>query len=135
MNARELIIGHEGLRLKPYRCTADKLTIGVGRNIEQRGISESEAMFMLDNDIVDVKQQCRAYPWFGELSEVRAAALMDLLFNLGQTGFAGFRKFHAAMATRQYVAAAAELRDSAWYGQVKTRGPRICSMIATGEWP
>jgi hypothetical protein len=27
------LIRHEGLRLKPYRCTAGKLTIGIGRNL------------------------------------------------------------------------------------------------------
>lgn len=33
------LIRDEGLRLKPYRCTADKLTIGVGRNLEDNGIN------------------------------------------------------------------------------------------------
>ena len=28
---------HEGSRSHPYRCTSGKLTIGVGRNIEDRG--------------------------------------------------------------------------------------------------
>jgi len=33
------IIEHEGLKLKPYHCPAGKLTIGVGRNLEDKGIS------------------------------------------------------------------------------------------------
>ena len=43
------LIDHEGLELKPYQCTADKLTIGVGRNIEDRGITEDEARYLLKN--------------------------------------------------------------------------------------
>ena len=42
------LILHEGLRLKPYRCTAGKLTIGVGRNLETKGLSEEEALFYLE---------------------------------------------------------------------------------------
>ena len=43
----EQLLLHEGLRLKPYRCTSNKLTIGVGRNLEDKGISKEEAMRLL----------------------------------------------------------------------------------------
>lgn len=43
----QMLIRHEGLKLKPYQCTAGKLTIGVGRNIEDMGITEDEAIYML----------------------------------------------------------------------------------------
>ncbi len=33
------LVRHEGLKLKPYRCTAGKLTIGIGRNLDNCGIS------------------------------------------------------------------------------------------------
>ena len=42
---------HEGLRLKPYHCPAGKLTIGIGRNLEDKGITEKEAVMLLENDI------------------------------------------------------------------------------------
>ncbi|MDY0127369.1 MAG: hypothetical protein RBR69_04500 [Candidatus Cloacimonadaceae bacterium] len=40
---KEQLVRHEGLRLKPYRCTAGKLTIGIGRNLNDCGITQSEA--------------------------------------------------------------------------------------------
>jgi GH24 family phage-related lysozyme (muramidase) len=49
--ARSMIKQHEGLRLSPYRCTADKLTIGYGRNLESNGISAATANQMLDEDL------------------------------------------------------------------------------------
>ena len=49
MNLIEQLKRHEGLKLKPYKCTADKLTIGVGRNLEDVGISEEEAEMLLQN--------------------------------------------------------------------------------------
>jgi lysozyme len=61
--AQELL-RDEGLRLKPYRCTAGALTIGVGRNLDARGITEAEARFMLANDMEDVwRGVVQALPW------------------------------------------------------------------------
>jgi lysozyme len=135
VDVNQLIIGHEGLKLKLYKCPANKWSLGVGRNVEDRGISESEAMFMFENDLADVKRHCLHYPWFAELSEVRQAAVLDLMFNLGPTRFSGFRLFIEAMAMKQYPWASAELKNSRWYGQVGRRGPRICGMILNDRWP
>ena len=49
---KKQLIMHEGLKLTPYRCTADKLTIGVGRNLDDVGITQDEAEYLLDNDIL-----------------------------------------------------------------------------------
>ena len=54
---KDMLIRHEGLKLKPYLCTAGKLTIGVGRNIQDRGITYQEAMMLLENDIRLIKAQ------------------------------------------------------------------------------
>ena len=55
-SVEELIIFHEGFRNKPYRCSAGKLTIGFGRNLENKGISISEARMMLKSDIDEAVQ-------------------------------------------------------------------------------
>lgn len=47
----EELVRHEGLRLKPYKCSANSWTIGVGRNLDTVGISGDEALMMLKNDI------------------------------------------------------------------------------------
>ena len=39
MNAIELIKYHEKYRRFPYRCTAGKLTIGYGWNLDDNGIT------------------------------------------------------------------------------------------------
>lgn len=137
MNVRELIAGHEDIRLKPYYDTAKppKLTIGVGRNLTDKGISHAEAMFMLDNDLAEARETSAKLPWFPALNEVRQAAVLDLIFNLGETKFMKFSQFRMAMSVKDYPWAGEELRDSLWYRQVQRRGPRIVSMILTGEWP
>lgn len=136
MNVVDLIKGHEGLMTRPYHCSAGKVTIGWGRNLEDKGISLNEAEYLLANDISEVRAQLTAnLSWFQVLHEVRQAALVDLCFNLGWPGLSGFRKFLGAMGRGDYAKAGAELVDSRWYIQVGRRGPRIVKMIQLAEWP
>ncbi len=53
--AKKMIKGNEGMRLKPYRCSAGKLTIGYGRNLDDRGISAHEANDLFENDLIDAE--------------------------------------------------------------------------------
>jgi lysozyme len=120
----------------PYKCTAGKTTIGVGRNIEDIGISKEESAYLLDNDLRRVEAELfRTFPWATNLDPVRHAVLMDMLFNLGLSRFIRFRKFLAAMERRDWPLAALEMEDSAWYRQVKSRARRLQAMVFTGAWP
>jgi lysozyme len=90
---REMLIRHEGLRLKPYRDTGNKLTIGIGRNLEEVGITREEALLLLDNDIARVGREVeRAFPWFSRLNPARKDVVLNMVFNLGLSRFRRFRK-------------------------------------------
>ena len=127
------LILHEGLRLKPYRCTAGKLTIGVGRNLEDKGISHHEALFLLRNDIAEVTAQLEQFDWFRALGPVRRKVLVDMAFNLGMAGLMGFKQMIEALKRANYEAAADEMVNSRWYRQVGERGRRLEVMMRTGE--
>lgn len=136
MNVSELIRQHEGLSLKAYKCPADRWTIGYGRNVEDKGISVTEAEYLLANDIRQAGEQLtRDYWWYSLLGEVRQAAVIDLFYNLGPGGLSKFVKFLDAMGKGDWSNAANELRRSKWYGQVGRRAPRVVGMVETGEWP
>lgn len=127
---------NEDIKLRPYRCTSGKLTIGVGRNLDDVGISEAESEVLLANDIARARAELQTLaPWAARLDAVRHAALVDMTFNLGASGLAKFRRFLAAMQAGDWPAAATELRNSKWWGQVGVRGPRIENMVLTGQWP
>ena len=131
---RKLLIKHEGLRLKPYLCPAKKLTIGVGRNLDDVGISEAEAMFLLQNDIERALDECHArFPWFYSLDEVRQDVILSMVFNLGITRFLGFRKLITAMAVGDYALAGAEMLSSRWAVQVGPRAKELADMMFTGK--
>jgi len=85
MKIKELLIKHEGLKLKPYICPAGKLTIGVGRNIEDNGISKDEAMYLLENDIKRCEKELREiFNDFDSLPDNIKIALIDMIFNMGE---------------------------------------------------
>lgn len=124
---------HEGLRLKPYKCTAGKLTIGYGRNIEDVGISEKEADEMLLNDVLKVEDQIiRSLPVFQELSINRQNVLINLGFNLGINGLLKFKKMIEALEDGNFVLAASELMDSRYARQVGKRADELSSQMIDG---
>lgn len=128
----EQLIEEEDVRLRPYRCPAGKLTIGIGRNIEDNGIRWSEALQMCVNDVNEAVADLQTFPWFSALDTVRAWALVDVRFILGPQRFRGFKRMLSALAARDIGRAADELQDSAWYQQVGARGPKLVAQLRTG---
>jgi lysozyme len=111
---RTLIMGCEGYRRKPYRCTAGKLTVGYGRNLDDVGIDQEEARYLLDRDINKVILDLALFPWFESLNPIRQRALINMQFQLGLGGFHAFQKMIAALAKKDYETAANEMLDSKW---------------------
>ena len=143
---RELI-RDEGQRMKPYRDSLGNWTVGVGHLLvgnelqrfvdaatgkPRRTLTEAECGDMLIGDIVDAEHGLnRILPGWRDLDDVRQRALLNLSFNLGPRlgKFVGFLR---CVEDRQWDEAAKHLKNSRWWGQVKSRGPRIAHMIATG---
>lgn len=127
----------EGLRLMPYRDTVGKLTIGVGRNLDDVGISESEAYYLLDNDITKVIRLLDAHlPWWRDLDEVRQRVLAEMAFNMGvgntNRGLLSFRNTLRAVEGGRWNDAAVGMISSLWAAQVGNRARRLATMMRTG---
>ena len=132
---KEMITLHEGLRLSPYKCTAGKLTIGVGHNLDDKPISKEAAMMILDDDIHDCFLDLnRSLPFWTSLDEVRQAVLIDMCFNLGISRLLGFKNFLSALEEGDYERASAEMLDSRWADQVGQRAERLSEMMISGDW-
>lgn len=131
---RSDLIRDEGLRLKPYRCTAGKLTLGVGRNLDDVGISEAEAICLLDNDISACQTDLHTFDWFTSLDAPRQRALLNMRFQLGPAGFRGFTKMLHALAGRDLRRAVAEARDSKWARtDSPERAARVLALLEHGR--
>ena len=125
-----MLIKHEGLKLKPYKCSAGKTTIGVGRNLDDVGISRVEALLLLEHDIKEVIADLYdIFKNFHDLSENIKLALIDMRFNLGYKGFRNFRKMIDAVRKEDFKRMAEEMKDSRWFDQVGARSQNLYNMI------
>ena len=122
----------EGERLKLYKCTAGKLTIGVGRNLDDRGIRKDESRYMLKNDIQGSINEAEKFPWFEGLSPKRKRVIVNIIFNIGLPRFKKFKKTIAYIKAGEFENASIEMLDSLWARQVGVRAKRLSKMMKEG---
>jgi len=132
---KEQLVRHEGLRLKPYRCTAGRLTIGIGRNLDDCGISQSEAYAMLINDIMNCEKQLQAKipDIYNDLDEVRKSVLLNMCFNLGISGLLGFKNTLEFIKVGDWERAANNMLVSRWAKQVGRRAIELSELMRKGK--
>lgn len=136
MNREQLktwIKHHEGYDDKPYICTAGKLTIGYGRNLQDNGISQDEAEYMLNNDFKRTEKDLLGCTWYINAPPTVKDALFNMCFNLGLPRLLGFRRMIAALIEKDYTKAAMEALDSKWAVQVGDRAKDVALMIREGN--
>ena len=125
---------HEGVEHKLYECTAGYLTIGVGRNIEERGLSDDEIDYLLNNDVnIATDELVAAFDWYADLDPIRQRVVVDMVFNLGMPRFKQFQNMIAAIEAGDWMEASDEMMDSRWAQQVGLRASRLAEMMETGE--
>lgn len=128
----KLLLRHEGLRLKPYKDSVGKLSIGIGRCIEDVGISEAEAYVLLNNDVARITQDAyNEFTWFTSLSVTRQDVVLSMIFNLGLEGFKKFKKMIEAIIAGNFERAADEMLNSTWAKQVGKRAEDLSAMMRT----
>lgn len=133
LKVQKQLILHEGKKGKPYTDTVGKLTIGVGRNLTDVGITDEEILYLLGNDIRAVEAHLNyALPWWVGLNDVRRRVLIDMCFNLGITKLLTFKNTLRAMQEARYGDAAEGMLNSLWAKQVGQRAVRLAKMMRTG---
>lgn len=140
--AIRLMKRHEGERRLPngrhrlYQCPAGYWTIGWGRNLEAKGLSDAEAELLLQHDMQEACAELdRLTPWWHRLAVPRRVVLLDLMFTMGATKLAKFAPTLALVEAGDYAGAAARLTRTKWYRDVGARGIRMVEMMRSGQWP
>lgn len=144
---QHLLIEDEGMKEFPYfdccgkpfrqcKCPAQgKLTIGVGRNIEDIGISENEAIALEMNDIKRVNAVVeRNFSWFTKLNTPRRVVIMSMVFNIGADGLKGFQKMIKSIESGDFDSASGHMLNSKWAAQVKGRAVRLAQIMKSGQF-
>jgi lysozyme len=116
-----------------------KVTIGVGRNLTDRGLSQAECRYLLANDIdISINELKRNFNWFSKLDDTRQAVLVDLHFNLGINRLKTFKKTlrlieDCMLGDDLWDKVAEELLDSKWATQVGQRAQTLARMLELGD--
>lgn len=90
-------------------------------------------MQMLNEDINECLEDLSTFRWFDHLDPIRQRVMVDMRFNLGPSRFRGFKNMLAAMDKGEYAKAAAEMLNSDWAKDVKSRAMRLVLMMSSGE--
>ncbi len=142
---------NEGIRLEPYKCTQGKLTIGIGRNLDdnpltpeelkhighdpREGITKDQAFYLLRNDIKKVKRQLDGeLPWWKNLDGDRPFVLLDMCFQMGLRSLLGFKNTLNNIATGYYLTAADNLLKSLYAQQTPKRAERNANCLRNGRY-
>ncbi len=144
---RHSIAGHEGLVLRAYDDATGRViqpgdtvrgwpTIGYGRNLTGRGITQAEADYLLDNDLGENERELLVgSPWIAKLDLARQLVLLEMSYNLGAGNLLrGWPTFLGHVAAQRYDQAAALMLGSKWAGQVKSRALHLARLMQTGAF-
>lgn len=113
-------------------------SIGVGRNLAARGITDGEADILLIDDMEALEEDLTPLlPWVVSLSANRQCALYSLYFNVALGNphhfIAAWPHFIAQMQAGQFDAAATNLETSnPWATEVGARSGRLANLVRTG---
>ena len=152
----EMVAKHEGVVLEPYRDILGISTIGIGRNLEDGGITDAEleyigktledilkvgltreeAYYLCRNDISNVeKELLERKPVVNQLDHVRQMVCVDMGFNMGVPRLMKFVKMWGAIEVGDFYEASEQMLDSRWAKQVGKRSEHLAQMMRAGyEW-
>lgn len=131
---KNLLVQHESYKQFPYVDTTGHLTIGIGRNLKDRGISLNEALYLLDGDELYFSNKLSSsLKFFDDLDEPRQIVLVDMCFNLGLQGLLGFKEMMLAIEAKDYERAAQEMLESKWATQVNERATCLARIMRSGD--
>ena len=142
MDLIEQLFRDEGFRASPYLDSRGISTVGVGHNLIANPLPEEtypmtldRAKEILNQDLARITNKLVAdLPWVASLPDVYAGVLKNMAFNMGAKGEEAFHHMLADVQAGDYVHAAAEMQNSAWYTQVGARAQRLVKQMLTGEW-
>lgn len=124
------INSEEGTRLRMYKCSENKWTVGVGHNIEDNGISPAVSDLMLEEDLeVSIADAISLVSDFSGLPDNVKIVLVDMAFQMGKGSLSGFKKMIQAVDIEAFDVAAIELLDSLYARQTPARANRNAELM------
>lgn len=120
----------------PYRCSSNRLTIGYGHNLDEHGIDEETANYLLHEDVAGVLTDlinADKMDLMDEIGMPRSNVLVEMGFNMGVPNLLKFKRMWGALAIHDYARASDEMLDSKWANQVGERAITLAHQMKTGQ--
>tara|TARA_R110000744_G_scaffold302208_2_gene411232 strand:+ start:214 stop:609 length:396 start_codon:yes stop_codon:yes gene_type:complete len=121
----EDLIRHEGYRKHLYEDSEGIMTIGVGYNIEEKGLPDYIIRLLLDDSLKEARAELARIAPDLNLSKAREDVLTNMCFNMGAPRLLTFKKMWAAIRDNDFETAANEMLDSNWHDQVGARAVEL----------
>ncbi len=152
MDLYNVVSLNEGKEESVYKDTEGNNSIAIGFNLEEpsnreylfkkhgltyddvvnKGVklSENQIRDLYNYSMSNAYQDAKLFdPKLDSRPHNVRVAILDLAFNLGRNKLNTFKKMRKALEDDDYNTAAAEMKDSKWFDQVKTRGPRMVGIM------
>ena len=132
----ESIKRHEGFRDRVYLDSEGKLTCGWGHHLwvgSKVPLIACEEFFK--QDVSDAVSSFRTIPPFfrKKLNPARARVVAEMIFNMNVQKVLRFEKMWERIEAGDFDGAAAEMLDSLWARQVKSRAEELAEIMRKGE--
>ena len=128
---RDQLIFDEGELLNLYPCSEKKMSIGIGHNLTDCGITQEMSRFIFKCDLKEcVDDLQRIFPdQFDSFPDAIQHVLINMRFQHGHTGFRGYKKMIPAVRKLDLVGMVREMKDSVWYHKFPGRANRLIKMV------
>lgn len=148
----------EGCKLELYKDTEGFWTIGIGQLITKNPsynvardeldrlmgrvcngrITQQEAENLFNSSVEKARKgiltNATLKPVYDVLDEIRRCALINMVFQMGVAGVAGFTNSLRMLKEKRWDDAAVNLAKSRWYNQTPNRAKRVIATFKTGTW-
>ena len=136
-----MLLYEEGRKNKPYKDSEGFWTGGIGHKMTDTELKDCSGFIpdslidrWYDSDTAKAANSAKKYSWFKDLNEPRQAVIISMIFQMGEAGFADFKKTISFISKGNFQAAATEMLDSKWAKQTLNRAKRHTRQMRTGEW-
>lgn len=124
---------HEGWRDKAYQDSEGIWTIGYGTNLQELCIDKELGDTWLKKGVEEAQRAATRFPEYELLSDVRKDVLVEMVYNMGPSRTASFKKMLLAIRDGDWKEAAVQMLDSKWASQVGQRARTLAKQMETGD--
>lgn len=154
--ARKLITQFESRAERRYLDSMGHPTVGIGFNLDRSdarekieglgldynavrngtlALTNDQINSLFEEDLDNTLGHARTVIGnFDEMEPARQFVVVDMIFNMGASGFDRFRNTITAINEGDWATVAEEMQDSRWYDQTGRRAETDVQMMEQGQW-